>query len=431
MRISAKLRIAILLDYLAAISWLDQAARSRECIMTESFEYLVIGNGLIGSAAAKYLAKSGASVAIVGTNEPKEYRTHRAPYSSHHDAGRIASVLAQIPEQARIIEASIKRFDRIEKESLIDFYNPVGCITTTDTTKYGRGLHHIFATVAGLLGTRVNKLTAHEGRELFPLLSFASAKDLLLEHNPAGCINPLKLIAAQSALANRAGAMIYTDTVTALEGDRRCGFSISTKFGKKLQCKKILLSMGSYTNIAGLVKARTAIRVRGETVLLAEVHGGTAESLRSMPCLVDETPGSPLSEFVYLCPPVLYPDGKWYIKVGAKSKNPRILSSEEEIRSWFIYSGSLAMARELKYYLERALPSLPLVSWKAKPCMLTDTPDRLPLIQELSSGIYVATGGNGYGAMASDELGRMAVSLMLNGSTGQVRSNARPGTDVA
>ena len=34
------------------------------------FDYIVIGKGLMGSAAARYLSQSGAKVGIIGPDEP-------------------------------------------------------------------------------------------------------------------------------------------------------------------------------------------------------------------------------------------------------------------------------------------------------------------------------------------------------------------------
>ena len=37
------------------------------------FQYIVVGAGLIGSAAAKYLAEAGEEVLLIGPSEPANY----------------------------------------------------------------------------------------------------------------------------------------------------------------------------------------------------------------------------------------------------------------------------------------------------------------------------------------------------------------------
>ena len=41
------------------------------------FQSIVIGNGLIGSATARYLSELGERVGLIGQAEPKEHQTHR------------------------------------------------------------------------------------------------------------------------------------------------------------------------------------------------------------------------------------------------------------------------------------------------------------------------------------------------------------------
>ena len=63
--------------------------------MTGRFDISVVGRGLMGTAAARYLAQMGHRVALIGPSEPQNRATHDGPFGSHHDAGRITRGLAE------------------------------------------------------------------------------------------------------------------------------------------------------------------------------------------------------------------------------------------------------------------------------------------------------------------------------------------------
>ena len=63
--------------------------------MTGRFDIAVVGRGLMGTAAARYLAQMGHRMALIGPSEPQNRATHDGPFGSHHDAGRITRGLAE------------------------------------------------------------------------------------------------------------------------------------------------------------------------------------------------------------------------------------------------------------------------------------------------------------------------------------------------
>jgi sarcosine oxidase len=44
--------------------------------MSESFDFIVVGKGMMGAAAARHLALSGAKVALIGPDEPTDWANH-------------------------------------------------------------------------------------------------------------------------------------------------------------------------------------------------------------------------------------------------------------------------------------------------------------------------------------------------------------------
>ena len=85
--------------------------------METQFSIIVIGNGLIGSAAARYLAGESDAVALLGPPEPSDWENHDGVFSSHYDEGRITRIMDSNPHWAEFAHRSIDEYPNIEKES--------------------------------------------------------------------------------------------------------------------------------------------------------------------------------------------------------------------------------------------------------------------------------------------------------------------------
>ena len=91
-----------------------------------SFDVVVIGRGMIGAAAARHLAESGLSTALIGPDEPEDRRAGAGPFSSHPDEGRITRIAARTMIWAELAARSIARYRDIEIRSGIPFYTRTG-----------------------------------------------------------------------------------------------------------------------------------------------------------------------------------------------------------------------------------------------------------------------------------------------------------------
>ena len=52
-----------------------------------SYKYIVIGKGMIGSAAARHLAERTDGVALIGPDEPRDPANHDGVFADHYDEG--------------------------------------------------------------------------------------------------------------------------------------------------------------------------------------------------------------------------------------------------------------------------------------------------------------------------------------------------------
>ena len=96
--------------------------------MPTTIDIAVIGNGLIGSAASRYLSAAGLNVAAIGPDEPANWKTHTGVFASHYDQGRITRVVDTSPTWATLAKRSIDQYPIIEEASGIRFHHPVGCL---------------------------------------------------------------------------------------------------------------------------------------------------------------------------------------------------------------------------------------------------------------------------------------------------------------
>ena len=69
---------------------------------------VVIGCGLFGSAATRYLAEQTDGILCVGPDEPQDKRAHEGVFGSHYDEGRMTRIVDPSIEWAVSAKNSIK-----------------------------------------------------------------------------------------------------------------------------------------------------------------------------------------------------------------------------------------------------------------------------------------------------------------------------------
>ncbi|MDA0379443.1 MAG: hypothetical protein O2899_08115 [Bacteroidetes bacterium] len=122
--------------------------------------------------------------------------------------------------------------------------------------------------------------------------------------------------------------------------------------------------------------------------------------------------GSAPVDSVYILPPVRYPDGRWYLKVGADHDRDQDVSTREAMHVYMSGQGSASTATALREVIFRLIPPLRDARTRSKPCLLTYSPTGYPMIDEVDSGWFVAVAGCGKSAKSSDQSGKLAADLV-------------------
>lgn len=374
------------------------------------FDYLVIGKGLMGTAVAKYLSNVSNNVAVLGPDEPTDWAKHEGVFASHYDQGRITRQLSKDEVWSILGQRAIQQYAEIEAQSGVQFYFPVGGLFVAPQTDDNQYLQQVDA-IGQRLGVDFTHFDAVP--EQFAFLQFPANCGGIHEPAPAGYINPRSLVAAQLKIfADNGGTILRETAVSVLpESDY---VNIKTLEGNQYQAKKIIIATGAFTNDYDLLPHKLPLRVKTETIILAEIEEKEVARLAGMPTVIYEIE-SPHLQDIYLLPPIQYPDGRFYLKMGCNTSADRTLSSLDERREWLISGNSDHMLTPMRAALESIIPNLKAISWQTKRCLITYTEKGYPAIDELLKGqLYVVTAGNGSSAKSSDAIGQLAASLAIN-----------------
>ena len=193
---------------------------------------------------------------------------------------------------------------------------------------------------------------------------------------------------------------------------------IKTREGSVIRARRALLTAGGYSNT--LLKKKLDLHTRAHTILLAEIPPSEIERLRDMPAVISTFEHERVAS-LYMLPPVPYPDGKTYIKLGPGGRPDELpapehsldaIDDDRELLDWFHTDGRSDVAEAMKAALHKMIPNLKTMSYHAVPCLITHSAHGFPYIDALEpERLYVTTAGNGAAAKSSDEIGRIGALL--------------------
>lgn len=375
----------------------------------KDFDIIVIGKGLVGSAAAKYLSFKNKRIAIIGPDEPSDYDKSTV-FASHYDQARIQRLIGKDKVWTRLNLDSVKQYHAIQEQSGIQFHNPVGCLYVNPE---GRDE---YLNKAAYLASQFNlDYTAYaNGSELasdFSAYSFPQNAQGLSEQSPSGLINPRLLLKAQLEIFKQQHGVNLKDTILDITYHKR-GYIITSQEGHTYQAPKILLAAGSFVNFHNLTAQKLDLQIKNEIILLAKVTPEQASELTNLPSLLYEIDNT-VTEGIYLIQPVQYPDGHYYIKMGCNLPEDIYFDHIEQVQHWFRKGNSDQFINRLKQALLKILPNIEPIEYLTKRCIINRSLHGRPYIGESNQpGLYIASGCNGYSAMCSDAIGGVAAHLI-------------------
>jgi len=142
------------------------------------------------------------------------------------------------------------------------------------------------------------------------------------------------MVKAQLEVAAKHGAHVVPETVVKVQPGEH-GVRIVTDSGRILIATRVLLCTDAYTNTLLSPCDSVALTTNLVSVVLAEVDMEEAEKLKEMPSIIWRLHSHPFFHSVYACPPVRYPDGRMFVKIGGTEWEPYCKSSPEDFVEWF------------------------------------------------------------------------------------------------
>ncbi|XP_042877243.1 monomeric sarcosine oxidase-like [Penaeus japonicus] len=381
------------------------------------FDLVIIGAGMMGSAAAYYSSLiPGTSVCLVGPSEPKFRKDHEI-FGCWFDEGRICCRVQDKHTWSVLSSRSVQRYRELERQTGINFYSDVGyiqCVTQEADFQSLFEMNHMMKAGAEDI--------TKEWKDIYPFLSFPDDSFIMQEKLNAGHISPREQVRAHQTAAHQHGAEIIrkiVSTITPAENPEY-KWQVETECGSIIYCTHVLVAAGGFAGLKNLfqhVKPEMVpdLDLRTQTVAYLRIEENEAQRLKNMPTLVTSCHFENL-DGAYVLPPIRYPDGHWYLKLGHGRTYEEHKTTLEEVRDWYIQqTGNPECVEKLARFMCYMLPGLKVEEVTGDGCLTSHTPDEEPYIDIIAENFGVCLGGNGYGAAASDEMGRLAARLLMLG----------------
>lgn len=379
----------------------------------QDFDVAVVGKGLMGSAAARYLSRDGARVALVGPDEPSQPLRHQGVFASHYDQGRLTRLIGRDPIYSKLAEYAIAAYEPLEEASGVTFHHPVGSLVVDEPGMPAGHMKDPLG-VAHKLGRRHTLYpSGNRGwRSVAPHYEFPERYRVIHEPPPAGYINPREMLRAQIGVAEANGAKIIRETVLRIATDK-AGALLELTEGPPIRARDVVVAAGAFTGFHELLPRPLPFRTETETIALGRVSEADGERLGREPTVVYLVEDPEISD-LYMTPPIRYPDGEYYVKAGANTIYDTSPETLEEVGRWF-RNGDSDRARDAFARALRAIwPGVSFLGFETRRCILSRTPSGYPVIDRVDDHLVVAAGGNGGSAKSADTLGRLAAGLVTD-----------------
>lgn len=377
---------------------------------------VVVGNGLIGSAAARHLGGSGHDVTVVGPAEPADPTTHDGVFASHYDEGRLLSVVGPNPTWSALTACSVEAFAGLEEQTGIRFHEPVGRLSAVAPERASRAAAWVER--ADPSGVTLSWCAPGDPGRLagVPALALPDDVGVVRERAPAGYVNPRAMLRAQNVAAARDGARLIDATVTGVaSGSSQVAVSLDD--GTTVGADRVLIACGAFSNLGELLPAPIPLRLKTETTVRATLPDDLAASLAGLPVVTYDI-DDPDVDDVYLAPPIRYPDGRFRVKMGCNTPNETWPTTAAEVKDWFRTGLSDRDLVPMERVLRTLLPGVPFGDVTTHRCIVAYTPSGYPTIDrapgDAHGRIFVAAGGNGTSAQCADALGRLAALVVTD-----------------
>ncbi|XP_077989465.1 uncharacterized protein LOC144443794 [Glandiceps talaboti] len=385
------------------------------------YDVCFVGAGMIGSAAARHatLIAPGSKFCLVGPKEPKDKnQCVHGIFGAHYDEGRITRSTALDPVSAKLSKRSVARYRELEHRTGVPFFSEVGVaiIANQDDQYLEKSVENANFEKENFLFVRKDELT-----KKYSFMSIKENEIAVLQTKKAGHVSARAQIVAQQTAAHLQGCDIIDDVVdqvteTNQSDGSKCMKAITAK-GQVIYARRVLLTTGAFTGFRDLLPHGKELDVAliTQTVAFAELTNEDARRLRNMPCVTLKRNNTDNRIDAYILPPIKYPNGKYYLKIGHGADFERELHTAAEVADWYKTEGDKSACQPLLELLFDLVKDVKPVSTKTDCCVTTNTPTGQLYCDMVTPTLGITTGGCGVAARSADEIGRMAARMIIAG----------------
>ena len=361
----------------------------------------------MGSAAAMHLAAASDGVSMLGPTEAMAATNDDVPEASHYDVGRVTRIADPDPFWSGMASRAIGRYGALEDATGFQFFNEAGFMWADANQQRARNTLEMTVRSGGTMSELSPAVIKHR----FPYFNLDPEVRVMFQEGEGGTINPRGYVSAMTKRATQLGCDVIDGFATKIE-IVNTGVQVSTADGGVIHAEHVMLSTGAYAAFDQLSPVHVPLRTNKHTLVLVEIPESVATGeFADMPSLMSQPTGDRIPTFVL--PPLKYPDGKFYLKIGIEGSRPAARNMSE-LNTWFRSGDDPGLNNSLIEELVTLVPSINHTNWKWLACVTTDTPDRRPVVDLVEEGkICLQVGGNGYSAKSGDALGELGASLLL------------------
>jgi sarcosine oxidase len=370
--------------------------------MKNTFDFIVIGIGSMGSAAAHVLAKQGYKVLGIDQFDPPH------EFGSHAGQSRIIrKAYFEHPDYVPLLERSYELWENFENQTRQQYYYQTGIVY------FGDAQHPTMMgvrTSADLYDVTVDVFDHKKSRLEFPQFRIPPSYQTLYEPE-AGFIRPEFAIQNYLVEAQKAGAKLNTNEKVLSWSHNADGVTVKTS--KAIySASKIILTCGSW--MKSLVPAlETKLKVTRQTLAWISPKEPDAFALGNFPCWFIEDPE--LGMF-YGFPVLPYENFGGPIGLKIASHRPGEVVEPGQVDTKTLVEEEQAIKTVLSKYFHNAGDEI--ISLKT--CLYTYSPDENFIIDILpgSEGrVVIAAGFSGHGFKFVPVIGEVLADLAIRGES--------------
>jgi sarcosine oxidase len=368
--------------------------------MTSDFEYLIIGAGGMGSAAAYHLARDGRSVLVL-----EQFDIGHARGSSHGES-RIIRLSYDHPAYVRLAQAAYRLWAELEQDAGQALLQRTGGLDLS--APYHPALE---ACVANLSALRIRRelLTADEIQRRFPVFRVAD-KTIGVYQADAGLLPASQCVRVLIDRAIHYGAVVIEHSPVRSIQLHDDGVDVQTD-AAAYHCRKLIISAGPWAGpLLATLGVTLPLTVTQEQYAFFAPQTPARFEPACMPVFIHYGQPAGAQRIDYYGFPIF---GHAGVKVGEHHAGPAVTA---DTRTFEVDAERL---RRLSAYVRDTLPATRGEVLEAATCLYTNTPDQHFIIDRLSAHPHVvaAAGFSGHGFKFAILAGRILADLAARGNT--------------